>query len=216
MLVLLDHLVVAVREKLASRIAVNPRNPCQHVGVRGPAFQSRTGRVYRPGIGPHSEDRAVDLILDEMKRTAPGSCDRLACRVPYPVGRQTCDIVLVGEWLIEVKMARFFGDNGKPDDTSLKDVLSPFESDRSAVTDCAKLAAHDGTERRAMVIYGFDSRPRPLDLAIQAFEALASRAVVLGPRVSEPFTDLVHPIHREGAVFGWDISRRSSASARPA
>jgi hypothetical protein len=76
--------------------------------------------------------------------------------------------------MIELKMARFYGDNNKPDDTSLKDLLSPFEPDRSALTDCAKLAAAVGVERRAIVIYGFDAPSRPLLLAIDAFEVLAA------------------------------------------
>ena len=62
---------------------------------------------------------------------------------PYPgAPRQKAD-VWIGrplQWVIEVKMARFFGDNGKPDDTAIKDILSPYPSDRSALTDCRKLA----------------------------------------------------------------------------
>jgi hypothetical protein len=56
-----------------------------------------------------------------------------------------------------------------------------------------------------MVIYGFDAPNRPLARAIEAFETLASRAVSLGPRVSAPYSGLVHPVHQGGAVFGWEI-----------
>ena len=44
--------------------------------------------------------------------------------VGEPAG-QKCDL-WVGqpyEWLIEIKMARLRGDNGKPDDTPIKDVF---------------------------------------------------------------------------------------------
>src|SRR5262249_48565535 len=175
------------------------------VDARSPVFTSRTGRVYQPGIGPHSEDRAVDLIVAEMRSMVSGNYRHLRCRVPYLGSRQTCDIVLAGEWMIEMKMARFYGDNNKPDDTSLKDLLSPFDVDRSALTDGAKLARTDGPERRAMVVYGFDAPGRPLGLAIEAFETLAKRLVQLGPRVTSSYSDLVHPVHREGAVFGWEV-----------
>ncbi len=104
-------------------------------------------------------------------------------------------------------MARFYGDNNKPDDTSLKDLLSPFDVDRSALTDCTKLVAADGPGRRAIVIYGFNAPSRPVALAIEAFEVLAARSVKLGPRIPEPFSGLVHPVHQNGAVFGWEISR---------
>ena len=53
-------------------------------------------------------------------------------------------------------MARFKGDNGKPDDTALKDILSPYESDRSAVTDTMKLGAAAVAVRKAILIYGFE------------------------------------------------------------
>lgn len=177
------------------------------VDARRPVFTSRTGRVYQPGIGPHSEDRAVDLIVGEMRTACDSAYGRLACRLPYAGSRQTCDIVFPGEWMIEVKMARFYGDNNKPDDTSLKDLLSPFDVDRSAVTDCAKLASAGGAERKAVVIYGFDAPGRSLALAIDAFEVLASRIATLGSRVMEPYSDLVHPVHRQGSVFGWQVHR---------
>jgi hypothetical protein len=178
----------------------------QTVDSRRPVFTSRTGREYQPGIGPHSEDRAVDLIVGEMKATRPSMYGRLTLRQPYAGTRQTCDIVLPGSWMVEVKMARFYGDNNKPDDTSLKDLLSPFEVDRSAVTDCAKLVGAAGPERKAIVIYGFDAPGRPLELAIGAFEVLASRLVMLGGRVTARYPVLVHPVHQRGAVFGWEIS----------
>src|SRR2546428_12125522 len=79
------------------------------VDARRPVFTSRTGRVYQPGIGPHSEDRAVDLILGEMRTVNPPTYGELVCRVPYEASRQTCDVVLVDQWMIEVKMARFYG-----------------------------------------------------------------------------------------------------------
>jgi hypothetical protein len=126
--------------------------------------------------------------------------------MPYERSRQTCDIVLPKEWMIEVKMARFYGDNNKPDDTSLKDLLSPFEVDRSALTDCVKLATVRGPERKAVVIYGFDGPSRPVEIALRAFETLAASLVKLGPRVMEPYGDLVHPVHQRGGVFGWEIN----------
>ena len=170
-------------------------------------FTSRTGRVYKPGIGPYSEDRAVDLILAEMKTSNTHAYGRLACRVPYAKSRQTCDVVLPSEWMIEVKMARFYGDNSKPDDTSLKDLLSPFDVDHSALSDCTKLAAADGPARKAIVIYGFDAPSRPLTLAIEAFETLVRRSLRLGARITAPYSGLVHPVFQRGAVFGWEISR---------
>jgi hypothetical protein len=59
-------------------------------------------------------------------------------------------------------MFRPDGDNGKPGDTAIKDILSPFASDRSAVSDCCKLADSDIAPHRAMLIYGFYDRRKPV------------------------------------------------------
>ena len=84
---------------------------------RAPVHVSRTGRAYRPGIGPHSEDRAVRLTLDELRRMPEYAETPSGQALPYPrAPRQRCD-VWIGqpvEWAIEVKMARFEGDNGGP------------------------------------------------------------------------------------------------------
>jgi hypothetical protein len=172
---------------------------------RPQATSPRTGRIYQPGIGPHPEDRAVDLVLAELRVTLPDRWSSVQVRVPYPDSRQKCDIVL-GEWAIEVKMARPNGDNGKPDDTSIKDILSPYESDRSAVSDAVKLAATMLAPHKAILIYGFDCPRRPLLTIIEAFEVLASQRVVLGPRCHAPLGPLVHPVHQSGTVLGWEVS----------
>ena len=177
---------------------------------RPQAKSSRSGRVYQPGIGPFGEDKAVDQTIGEMRRLFPGAYDGLRCRALYPGSRQRCDIV-EGEplsWAIEIKMARFAGDNGKPDDMATKDLISPFDCDRSAVSDCAKLAASRIAPNCALVIYGFDDPLRPLDVMVEAFEALARTRVTLGNRYSAPLQGLVQPVFASGRVFGWLVSPR--------
>jgi hypothetical protein len=84
-------------------------------------------------------------------------------------------------------------------------VLSPFEADRSALADCTKLVAASGSERKAILIHGFDAPRHPVSVAIDAFEVLARSRVKLGPRCMAQFADLVHPVHQRGAVYGWEI-----------
>lgn len=173
-----------------------------------PVWTSRTGRQYQAGIGPHGEDAAVALMLTELRQIAPYESVTCGQFLPYPdAPRQRCDIWLGDptEWVVEVKMARFKGDNGKQDDTALKDLLSPYESDRSALTDTVKLARSGFPSRKAMLIYGFEFEDRPLEPVIAAFEILAGDRVKLGPRHRAAMGPLVHPVHSEGAVFGWEI-----------
>ena len=82
------------------------------------AVSPRSGRIYQPGIGPHPEDRAVDLIVAELKVLRPNW--RIALQQCYPGSKQTCDLLWgdPAEWAIEIKMFRPNGDNGKPDDRS--------------------------------------------------------------------------------------------------
>jgi hypothetical protein len=169
----------------------------------------RSGRAYLPGIGPHAENAAVALMLVSLRSNPRYTAIPLGQFLPYPnAPRQKCDL-WVGEppeWAIEVKMARFRGDNGKPDDTAIKDLLSPYESDRSALTDALKLARSDLSSRKAILIYGFEYPDRQLEPAIDAFETLARRQVALGPRCQAAMGPLVHPVHKEGRVYGWEVT----------
>jgi len=169
------------------------------------AVSPRSGRRYQPGIGPHPEDRAVDLIVREL--AAMRSDWAIALRRCYPGSKQTCDLLWgePPEWAIEIKMARPNGDNGKPDDTAIKDILSPFSVDRSAVSDCRKLAQSDIAPHRAILIYGFDDPRRPLAEMITAFETLARTRASLSDRHQAGIGPLVHPVHKTGAVFAWEV-----------
>jgi hypothetical protein len=179
---------------------------------RPQAANSRTGALYQPGIGPHPETQAVGLIVEEL---AVLDADRykgnLHTNVPYcGPSRRKCDLC-IGEreawaWALEIKMLRLMGDNGKPNDNMLMHILSPYHTDRSALTDCLKLLNSGLGDRKAIVVYGFDYPGLPMDPAIAAFETLARTMVELGPRSVAPYADLVHPVHNVGRVFGWEVS----------
>jgi len=102
---------------------------------------------------------------------------------------------------MEVKLLRVMGDNGKPNDSILTHILSPYPQNRSALTDCKKLLDSGFACPKAIVIYGYDYDDWPMELAISAFETLAAEWI--GKRVSAGFEGLVHPVHRRGTVSGW-------------
>lgn len=181
------------------------------VDLRRPQAVSRRSRKsYQPGIGPFAEDQAVKMIAEEMSQRDPTRYRSIRTGVRYPESMQKCDLVIGAppEWAIEVKMARFSGDNGKPDDTAIKDILSPFPCDRSAVIDCEKLAASGFACQKAIILYGFDDPQRSLHVAIAAFEQLASTRCRISDRVTAIFEHLVHPVHASGSVFGWEVSAK--------
>jgi len=105
-------------------------------------------------------------------------------------------------------MLRLMGENAKANDNMLMHILSPYAIHRSALTDCEKLLGSGLGVGKAVVIYGFDYPDLPMDPAITAFERLAQAQVALGPRATAAYRALVHPVHREGRVFGWELGGR--------
>lgn len=200
----------------------------KRIDTRRPqAANARTGVLYQPGIGPHPETQTVALIVSELAALAPERYQsQLFTGISYPQSQQKCDLCIGAapdwDWAIEIKMLRLMGDNGKPNDNMLMHILSPYPRDRSALTDCLKLLESGLPGRKAVVIYGFDYPGLPMEPAIDAFEQLAARWVLLGPRHVGSYTELVHPVHVSGRVFGWEIlagdglaQRRQSAAGEP-
>jgi hypothetical protein len=177
---------------------------------------SDAARLYQPGIGPFREPEAVALTLAEMQ-ARNGDAYAVAGKRRYPTGRSECDLTLgkQPDWAIEVKMARLRRDNGGYEDTTTKKILSPYPDDRSAVTDCRKLAGSGFGKRRAVLIYGFEDPARPIMWLIDAFELIAKRTVILGPREAAPLSDLVHPVFAAGHVWAWEVLDSRSDSNVP-
>ena len=163
------------------------------------AKNARTNELYRPGFGPHPESQAVDLVANALQMVNPTLYKkRTHTGIPYPGNlRQKCDLCIgekpAWDWSVEVKMLRFIGDNGKPNDNILMHILWPYPQHRSALTDCSKLITSEFTGRKAVLIYGFESGSYPHEPAINAFEDLADKANFIGRRHEAHFANLVHP-----------------------
>jgi hypothetical protein len=178
----------------------------QAADATGPiALNGRTGAPYQAGIGPHTERETLRLALAAASAIPTFT---YALEVPYvAAGRSRCDLCVSdpGEWSIETKLLRMLGDNGKPNDNMLMHLLSPYPAHRSALTDCAKLLNSGLPGRKAIVVFGYDYADWPMDPAIDAFEALASRSVRLSARFAHSFEGLMHPVHQHGRVFAWEL-----------
>lgn len=182
----------------------------QAADARSPiAVGQRSGRVFQPGIGPHSESDTITLALSEPSAGFEGvSLER---EVPYPdIARSRCDLVIGGSpsWAVEVKLLRLLGDNGLKNDNMLMHILSPYPVDHSALTDCSKLLRSGFADRKAILIIAYDYDSLPMDLTIEAFELLATLNVSLVAARPAPFEKLIHPVHGRGAVYGWEITSR--------
>jgi hypothetical protein len=75
--------------------------------------------------------------------------------------------------------------------------------------DCIKLIESGFSERKAIVVFGFEHSPPLIDIAtaIESFEVVAKQVVgiELGERCSTEFGPLIHPVHQQGKLFGWEV-----------
>ena len=173
-----------------------------------PQGASRT-RTYRPGIGPLTEADAVHRALQHLKEGARSSYYRDASPKRYPNSRQQCDLVIPEEWAIEFKLLRPFGDNGAEAEHWSENALHPYPGNVSAIGDSIKLIESGLPERQAILIFGYEHSPPLIDItiAIESFEAIAKQVVgvEIGARQSAMFGPLIHPVHQQGKVFGWQV-----------
>jgi hypothetical protein len=170
------------------------------------ALNRRTGAPYHPGIGPHSESDTTRLALGAITGMAPF---KYSLEKYYPVPRrEKCDLFLTApeKWAIEIKLLRLLGDNGKRNDNMLMHILSPYPIHHSALTDFDKLTRSGFDARHAIMVFGYDYEDLQMDPAVEALEILARERVEILSHAVAQFDGLVHPVHRLGRVFAWEIA----------
>lgn len=179
------------------------------------AVSTTTQRAYQAGIGPHSETATLRLIKEKLIVLDENMYRHIETDIPYPESlKQKCD----WRWttpsnevfMIEAKMMRLMGDNGKANDNILTHILSPYPQQRSALTDCKKLMASGFLGIPTILIYGYEYEGYPLEPIVDAFECLASNTVLLSKRYTAKFSDLIHPVHQAGAVYAWTLQELRS------
>jgi hypothetical protein len=155
-----------------------------------------------PGIGPYGEADAVRAALIKLRSAKPETyADAVVRRVP--------DLLIPGQWAIEFKVARPFGDNGRAAEHWSENLLHPYAGNISSLGDCLKLLSSNLDERKAAIIFGFEHTPPiiPLDAAVLGFEVLAERVMKLRltPRIEERRDGLIHPVHQQLRVFAYEV-----------
>ncbi|MGZ8474622.1 MAG: hypothetical protein ACXWWQ_00160 [Candidatus Limnocylindria bacterium] len=172
----------------------------------GPVGRS-SRRVSRPGVGPLQERQAIRLAAAHLARTDPAYTGIASGR--YPGSSLEADLVIPGQWALELKMARPFSDDDRPSDHWSENLLHPYAGTTSAVGDALKLQSLGADLSKAVVIYGFEhAKPRiSLEPAVRAFELIATKVagVRLGRRVEEVRIALQHPAHAVVRVYGWEV-----------
>src|SRR2546426_3246209 len=136
-------------------------------------------KQFQPGVGPYGEPQLLGAVARHLN-TLPTY--RGAVRT-----KRTPDMLIPGEWALEFKIARPFGDNGKEAENWSVNLLHPYAGNVSVIGDCLKLQKLNGAERKAAVVVCYEHTPPQITVAplLDAFEIVATRiaGVRLGPRV---------------------------------
>jgi hypothetical protein len=156
---------------------------------------------FQPGVGPYGEPQLLKLIAHYFNNIFTFSAQ--------VVTRRTPDLLMPGEWAIEFKIARPFGDNGKEAEDWSVNLLHPYPGNSSSIGDCYKLLEYKGVERRAVVVIGYEHTPAKIDLnpLIESFEAIAKyvACLSLSCRIERRYSNLVHPVHQTARIFAWEV-----------
>jgi hypothetical protein len=146
-------------------------------------------KKFQPGVGPYGEPQLVRLISSQLSG--------LSRYAELVATKRTPDLLIRGEWGLEFKIARPFGDNGALAENWSVNLLHPYPGNTSALGDCLKLLDLAGSERRASVVIGYEHDPAQVSLEplIRSFELIATEVmkVRLSHRVETVRSELLVP-----------------------
>jgi hypothetical protein len=158
-------------------------------------------RTFQPGVGPYGEPQLVGQIakcLNELPKY------RAAVRT-----KRTPDFLIPDEWAIEFKITRPFGDNGKEAENWSVNLLHPYPGNVSTIGDCYKLLGIGGSERKAVIVIGYEHVPPRISLTplVESFQVLAKHVggIKLSPRIETRIENLIHPVHQSARIFAWQV-----------
>jgi hypothetical protein len=157
---------------------------------------------FHPGVGPYGEPQLLKKSLGYLIKKYPNEFkDAKTKRNP--------DIYIPGNWAIEFKIVRPFGDNGKEAEHWSQNLLHPYPGNVSSIGDIYKLLNLAYSERKGIIVFTFENDPPniDLDLIVECFEHISINVLSL-PIKSKHIAvceNLIHPIHKRSRVFGWEL-----------
>jgi len=156
---------------------------------------------FHAGVGPYGEPQVVKLVAAELNRMPEYRSRVKTMRTP--------DLLIHKNWALEIKLARPFGDNGRAAENWSVNLLHPYGGNTSLLGDCLKLTRLDCEEQKGVIAIGYEHDPPQVSLEPlwTAFELLAAGVmrVSIGPRVTARRGGLIHPVHEQLVVVGWEL-----------
>jgi hypothetical protein len=158
-------------------------------------------RGFLPGVGPYGEPQLLAAVAGRLNQAL--SCNGGICT------KRTPDLLIPEQWAIECKIARPFGDNGKPAENWSVNLLHPYPGNTSLLGDCLKLRSLGTEIHKAALVVGYEHTPPQISLQplLSSFEFLAKEVVdiQLSARVQANRIGLRHPVHQQLTVAAWEI-----------
>ena len=155
-------------------------------------------KAFNSGVGPFGEPQIVGEIAKRLLTRG------IAART-----KRTPDLDLQGEWAIEFKIVRPFGDNGKEAENWSVNLLHPYPGNVSLIGDAIKLHELDNYRHKGLLVIGYEHNPAKisLDPLIHSFELIATHVmkIALVERIEETREHLVHPEHETLRCIGWEL-----------
>jgi hypothetical protein len=156
-------------------------------------------KSFKPGIGPFGEPQLIKIVSQRLNNL--GKYRTETKRMP--------DLILNGDWFLEFKIVRPFGDNGEIAENWSVNMLHPYAGNTSLIGDAIKLMGQNGKIRKAVFLIGYEYQPPKisLDPLIISFELILTRVIHLriGSREEAIRIDLVHPEHQVVRCLGWEL-----------
>jgi hypothetical protein len=166
--------------------------------LKGYDTEKPVHKDFQPGIGPFGEPQIVKEIAS-----------RLSGKGILAQTKRTPDLEIRGEWAIEFKIVRPFGDNGKEAEDWSVNMLHPYPGNVSLLGDATKLLRLNDFPHKGLFVIGFEHDPAriSLDPLISSFEQIARQVmnIPLGERIEEKRSGLVHPEHQALRCVGWQL-----------
>ena len=189
-------MTASVHDMELSKIVVDIADALVHIDASKEPF-----RDFQPGVGPYGEPQLVKRIAAQLNELPEYNGGAHTKRTP--------DLLIHKAWAIEFKIARPFGDNGREAENWSVNLLHPYPGNVSTVGDCYKLVKLESSERKAVVVIGYEHTPARIDLtpSIESFEVIVKQVnhMKLSSRVECRREGLVHPVHQTVRVFAWEV-----------
>lgn len=186
------------------------------------------GNNYKPGIGPYGEDNIVDMVMDYLTNNnlvnedyiiRPNMDQKTALGLQNYKGisgRAATPDLVIGNKIIEFKIARPLRDNGMPEDTWFKKVFDPHPSSYSTFIDVAKLCKfkeqHDAENKfeKWVMVIGFERLGESVYLLDALFpglfryisEKISQKAVLEDIGMTFELGER-HPVHQVAKLYAF-------------